>query len=172
MKVYIGIGSNIRPKENIRQALVMLKEKVHVNAVSSFYRTMPLEGREQNRYINGVAKIETDYTAYSLKYSILRLIEEKMGRKRSGNAYASREIDLDILLYENQIIQEDGIVVPDPDILKRNFLAVPLRELDKDLMIPGNEGKDIEAVASLMDTSDMYFEKEFTQLIRKEIMHE
>ncbi|NLN92459.1 MAG: 2-amino-4-hydroxy-6-hydroxymethyldihydropteridine diphosphokinase [Candidatus Hydrogenedens sp.] len=73
----------------------------------------------------------------SLKYTILRKIEEEAGRLRSDDKYAARPIDLDILLYASEIINEPGLILPDPDIGLHPFLFVPLLDLEPHIQLPG-----------------------------------
>ena len=113
---YIALGSNIEPCVNIKAALALLAGQCRLMAVSRFYRSRPLNRPEQADFINGVCRIETAHSPRHLKYNILRPIEEALGRIRSGDAYAARTIDLDILLYDDVVTEEDGLTIPDPDI--------------------------------------------------------
>jgi 2-amino-4-hydroxy-6-hydroxymethyldihydropteridine diphosphokinase len=136
IEVYISVGSNIRPEENIPKALESLKKYVRVVATSTFYRTMPIGRPEQPFFLNGVWLIEADRAAQELKFGVLRRIEEDPGRIRTQDTYAARTIDLDIALYGDKVIDEPGLVIPDPDIRKRSFIAIPLMELNPSLILP------------------------------------
>ena len=139
-KVYIAIGSNIDPEKNIPAALEALNSRCRVTALSRFYRSRPLNRPEQDDFINGACLIETELAPRELKFGVLRAIEEALGRIRTADTYAARTIDLDIALYGDEVIEEDGIVVPDPDILERSFLFLPLLDLDEEIVIPGSSG--------------------------------
>jgi 2-amino-4-hydroxy-6-hydroxymethyldihydropteridine diphosphokinase len=144
--VYIGVGSNISPEENLPIALELLQTRVRVLAISTHYRTAPLAGRlEQSDYINGVWEIETAILYSDLK-PLLRDIENSCGRCRSKDRYASRPIDLDILLYDSlEIIGE----LPDEDIYTRPFIAYPLLEIDPEIHIAGKTQPFIDEISHL-----------------------
>lgn len=134
--VYIGVGSNIAPGENIPKAFRHLTDRTAISATSTFYCTKPLGNRNQPEYRNGVWRIETAYAPLELKNQILKKIEKALKRERSEDRYASRTIDLDLLLYDDDVFSCEGLTVPDPDIYKRPFLAAGLFELDPRLRMP------------------------------------
>lgn len=133
--VYLGIGSNIQPEIHLSLALELLKQEVEVLAISSHYRTAPLAGRvDQEDYINGVWKISSDLSYDELKEDVLRPIEENCGRERTEDKYASRPIDIDIILWGDEVVPK---LLPDPDLFTREFLAFPLLELEPAIILPG-----------------------------------
>ncbi|MBN1697052.1 MAG: 2-amino-4-hydroxy-6-hydroxymethyldihydropteridine diphosphokinase [Spirochaetales bacterium] len=166
--VYIGVGSNIRPEENILKAIGLLKEKVTVKAASTFYMTQPLKRRKQHHYVNGVILIETGVEPKKLKYEILRFIEESCGRKRTADKYSSRPMDLDILLYDEMVSEEADLVIPDPDIGKRPFIGLPLFELAPRLILP-DTGIPLADIAASMNGETMRPANELTAAIKKGI---
>jgi 2-amino-4-hydroxy-6-hydroxymethyldihydropteridine diphosphokinase len=133
---YIGVGSNIEPGEHIPKALDLLSKRAAVRATSTFYRTRPIGDRDQPEYRNGVWRIETPRL---LKSGILRDIERILKRTRSADTYASRTIDLDLLLYDDSVIHDRNLAIPDPDIYRRQFVAAGLFELDPDLRLPDSK---------------------------------
>ncbi|MFO7958873.1 MAG: 2-amino-4-hydroxy-6-hydroxymethyldihydropteridine diphosphokinase [Candidatus Brocadiia bacterium] len=137
--VFLAVGSNIEPERNVRRALELLIKHVHVAATSTFYRTAPLRRPQDPPFANGIWRIETDTGPRPLKFDVLRGIEDELGRVRTADAYAPRTIDLDIAVYGEQRIEDEDLVIPDPDILERPFLAVPLLELAPDLRLPGTD---------------------------------
>ena len=134
--VYIGIGSNIDPEENIPQALSLLVRNTRLEGLSTFYRTDPIGRPGQPQYLNGVAKIACGQGIHELKNNVLLRIEEDLGRVREVDPYAARVIDLDILLFDDAIIWGPGLRIPDPDIWTRPFLAAALVELTPNLVPP------------------------------------
>jgi 2-amino-4-hydroxy-6-hydroxymethyldihydropteridine diphosphokinase len=138
-RAYIAIGSNIAPETNIPKALEALSERCRIEGISRFYRSRPLNRPEQADFINGACVIETGLSPRELKYRILREIEKSLDRVRTSDRYAARTIDIDIALYENEVIYEEDLVIPDPDIVERPFLYLPLLDLDADLRVPGME---------------------------------
>lgn len=145
-RVYITIGSNIEPEKNIPKALESLCERCTIEAVSRFYRSRPLNRPEQADFINGACVIETDLAPRNLKYKILREIEDSLGRVRTDDRYAARTIDLDIALYEDMVMAQEDLALPDPNIIERPFLYLPLLDVDADLRVPGTEKALREAV--------------------------
>lgn len=127
---YIGIGSNLgSPLENCRKAMTRLEEhpEIKVIARSSFYETEPVGRTDQDWFLNTAVEIATDLEPDSLLKSLLG-IEKAMGRIRKEK-WGPRIIDLDLLLYENQVIKTLSLEVPHPEMTKRRFVLAPLSEL-------------------------------------------
>ena len=169
--VYIGVGSNIDPEENIPRALRLLATEVPITAVSTFFRTIPFDRPEQSSFYNGVVRITTDIPPAELKDRILRAIETRLGRKRTADRSSARTIDLDILLYGDRVITGDGLNVPDPLIIQRSFLAVPLLELASDLVLP-DSGRTLDEVVRAMPAGDLTPLEDFSRALKKEVLHE
>ncbi|MBI5642931.1 MAG: 2-amino-4-hydroxy-6-hydroxymethyldihydropteridine diphosphokinase [Deltaproteobacteria bacterium] len=146
VRAYISIGSNIDPEENMKKALLELSRKTRLTGLSTVYKTEP-EGRSGQRYfLNSVAEIETSLPPEEVKFQILRVIEDDLGRVRTEDKYADRTIDMDLILYGDMAIEKEGLKIPDPEILRRPFLAIPLFELRPGLKLPSGEGiKDAAA---------------------------
>ena len=168
VEVYISVGSNIDPEMNIPRALEELKRYVHVKATSTFYRTMPIGRPEQQFFLNGVWLIETDKTPQELKFAILRNIEQELGRIRTQDKYAARTIDLDIALYGDRVIKEDELVIPDPDIRERSFIAIPLMELNPSLVLP-DTGEIISSLDIVEDRDGLKALDVLTESLRERI---
>jgi len=169
--VYIGVGSNIDPETNIVKALQPLTEHVQVHAISTFYRTAPLDRPEQPPFVNGVVEVGTEIEARPLKFDLLRPIEKALGRVRTEDPFAARTIDLDILLFDDAVIHEpsgpDGAVhIPDPEIAERPFWAIPLLELAPDLILPGT-ATPLAQASALHCRSDLHPMHDFTTMLRE-----
>lgn len=136
---FIAVGSNINPGRNIPRALSQLKRLVKVEAVSTFFQTFALNRSEQNPFYNGVWRIQSERPAREIKFSVLRPIEASLGRVRSSDRDAPRTIDLDIILYGNEIVNDPDLRIPDPEIFTRPFIARPLVEIAPDLVVPGTQ---------------------------------
>jgi 2-amino-4-hydroxy-6-hydroxymethyldihydropteridine diphosphokinase len=165
-KAYITIGSNIDPEENILKAVEALRGRCRIEALSRFYRSRPLNRPEQADFINGACVIETDASPRDLKYKILREIENSLGRVRTHDRYAARTIDLDIALYEDRVIDETDLVVPERDIAARPFVYLPLLDLDADLQIPGTE-KALRDLIDIASDKDVIVDTEFTNALQE-----
>ncbi len=149
MQAFIGVGANLDPEAHILQALRRLRALVRLERLSTFYRTPPLTHPAQPPFINGVVEVETDFTPHGLKYDVLREIEAELGRERGGDRYAPRPIDLDLLLYDQLVLDEDGVRLPDPEIPRRAFIAIPLCELAPALKLPDTGLPICQAAAAL-----------------------
>ena len=126
---FVAVGANIEPETNIEAALEALMQQLDVQETSTFYRTSPVERKEQPRFVNGVWKVGSTLAPRQLKYEVLRKIEVQLGRVRTDDTHAARPIDLDVVLFGDSVISEPGLAIPDPDIRTRPFIAVPLLEL-------------------------------------------
>jgi len=137
--VYIGLGSNLGEREQtIRRALDRLAADgdVEIVAVSSLRETDPVGYLEQPRFLNGAAALRTSLAPRAL-LARLHAVELELGRDRSGPRFGPRTIDLDLLLYGDERIDEPEVVVPHPRIAERRFVVEPLFELDSRLEVPG-----------------------------------
>jgi 2-amino-4-hydroxy-6-hydroxymethyldihydropteridine diphosphokinase len=116
----IGIGSNIEAKKNITEMLSLLSAKVEVIKISAFIQTKPIGIIEQPDYTNGAVQIRTKMNLESLSL-FLKDLEDQMGRDRSQPKFGPRNIDLDILIWNNKVV--------DPDYYTRDFLRTSAAEL-------------------------------------------
>lgn len=166
VEAYIGVGSNIEPESNIADALTRLSKHVDIIGISFFYKTAPLLRENQSDYLNGVWQISTSISPEDLKFGILRRIEKELHRNRESDKYAPRTIDLDLLLYDDMVIQEDNLTIPDPDICKRSFIAFPLSELNPDLVMP-DTNKPLIDILGALSKENMVPDKTFTERLRR-----
>lgn len=134
---YIALGSNLNdPQWQVQTALTKINA-LHgtcVVACSGQYQTAPLGPAGQPHYVNQVIAIETELTPHDLLHA-LQLIEQEMGRVRTVR-WGARIIDCDILLFDNEIIQTEDLIVPHPEMTKRAFVLIPLAEIAPDLVLP------------------------------------
>jgi 2-amino-4-hydroxy-6-hydroxymethyldihydropteridine diphosphokinase len=127
---YIGLGANLGdPAAQLRRALAELAalDEVEVVQVSGFYLNPPLGPPDQPRYVNAVAKIRTRLTPEELLRSLQRL-ETALGRVR-GEHWGPRVIDLDLLLYDGEVLRTPELVLPHPEMHRRAFVLAPLAEI-------------------------------------------
>lgn len=135
---YVGLGANLGdPRSQIEAALEAMKSipRTELRARSSLYRSAPQGYAAQPDFLNAVAKLETELPAGALLESLLA-IEKRQGRERSFRN-APRTLDLDLLLYGSETIDEPGLRVPHPRMHERAFVLLPLLELDALITIPG-----------------------------------
>ncbi|MFV0472169.1 MAG: 2-amino-4-hydroxy-6-hydroxymethyldihydropteridine diphosphokinase [Paludibacteraceae bacterium] len=137
--VFLGLGTNLgnRP-DNLNQAVWMITVEVgEVYSCSSFYESKPWGFQSEYNFLNAVVLVNTPYSPEKL-LEILKKIESHIGREphAKGASYKDRIIDIDILIYENRIINRPNLTIPHPHIAKREFVLVPLAEIAPDLIIP------------------------------------
>jgi len=137
---FVGIGSNLgEPERQIAAALDQLaaEDGIELVAVSTLRETEPVGYLDQPSFLNGAAELETSLPARQLLERLLA-IEQRLGRVRgSGPRFGPRTIDLDLLLFGEEVIDEPGLTVPHPRLVERRFALEPLAELDPALEIPG-----------------------------------
>jgi 2-amino-4-hydroxy-6-hydroxymethyldihydropteridine diphosphokinase len=141
---YVGLGSNLGDRERLIREAAALIGTVRLSTV---IETEPWGYGNQPMFLNAVAEIETRLSARQLLDHLLD-VERRLGRERVGAQWGPRTIDLDLLLYGSETIDEPGLVVPHPRLTGRDFVLRPLAELAPLLKIPGN-GTVQDALAGL-----------------------
>ncbi len=139
-RAYVGLGANLGDREaTIRRALELLRSEpeLEVVAVSALRETEPVGLREQPRFLNAVAAVETELPPRQLLGRLLA-VEAALGRTREGPRFGPRTIDLDLLLYGREVVEEPGLAVPHPRLHERRFALEPLAELDPNAAVPGH----------------------------------
>lgn len=114
----------------------MLAGQSKLVAVSSVWETQPIGLPDQPNFLNLAAIIQTELTAKDLKFHLLSEIESKLGRTREGNRYGPRTIDIDIMLFNNQILKVGKQTIPSNELLERPFVAITLAEIAPDYVHP------------------------------------
>lgn len=136
--VYVALGSNLEnPLQQLKQAVVALQKFAKNLEVSPFYGSKPLGPQDQPDYVNAVVKFDTDLEPLAL-LDKLQSIENEQGRVRLRR-WGERTLDLDILLYGEQIIESERLTVPHYDMQNREFVIVPLYQLAPELVLPSGE---------------------------------
>jgi 2-amino-4-hydroxy-6-hydroxymethyldihydropteridine diphosphokinase len=139
---YVGLGANLGDRDGtIEEALRRLDEdaEITITATSTLRETDPVGYTEQPRFLNGAARLETTLGARELLDRLLA-VERSLGRERTGPRFGPRTIDLDLLLYGEEAIDEPGLTVPHPRLAERRFVLEPLVELDPALALPDGRG--------------------------------
>lgn len=138
---YIAIGSNLAsPLEQVNAAVQALSEipQSRLVAVSAFYRTPPLGPQDQPDYLNAVVVLETSLDAETLLDNTQR-IELQQGRQRKAERWGPRTLDLDIMLFGDEVINTERLTVPHYDMKNRGFMLWPLFEVAPELTFPNGE---------------------------------
>jgi 2-amino-4-hydroxy-6-hydroxymethyldihydropteridine diphosphokinase len=145
---YVGLGSNLGDREQlIRRAA----ELIGARRLSAIIETEPWGYETQPSFLNAAAEVETELSARAFLDHLLE-VERRLGRERIGRRWGPRTIDLDLLLYGDEVIDEPGLQVPHPFLPQRLFVLQPLAELVPLRKIPGN-GTVQEALAGLQSGS-------------------
>ena len=155
VQVYIALGSNLNtPTEQLNSALEAISSlpNTELKSVSGFYHSKPLGPQDQPDYVNAVAMIETNRPPLALLDELQR-IENEQGRVRLRR-WGERTLDLDILLYGDQIIQNERLTVPHYDMKNREFVIVPLNDIAQDLVLP--EGEKVADLVKAFENNQMH----------------
>jgi len=146
MRAYVGLGGNIGDREfYLQRALELLGAEpgIEVVAVSSFRETEPVGYLDQPPFLNAACAVQTNLRPRELLERLLA-VERALGRERTGPRFGPRAIDLDLLLYGEEVVEEAGLAVPHPRLEERRFALEPLAELDPGLALPdGRRVRDL-----------------------------
>jgi 2-amino-4-hydroxy-6-hydroxymethyldihydropteridine diphosphokinase len=145
--VYIGLGANLNdPIAQLHNAVDALKNLAQSKliAVSEFYASKPMGPQDQPDYVNAVAKLNTSLAPEAL-LDALQKIEREQGRQRKNERWGPRTLDLDILLFANEIISTSRLVVPHYGLCQREFVVYPLLELEPNLTLP--DGRTLQSIS-------------------------
>jgi 2-amino-4-hydroxy-6-hydroxymethyldihydropteridine diphosphokinase len=147
---FIGIGSNVGDSaHNIKSSIELISKlpNSNVEKVSSLYETLPFGDVEQENYFNAVIKISTKFDPHEL-FAELKIIEQKLGRIKREK-WGPREIDLDILFFNDLIISDEIITLPHKGIIYRDFVMIPLIEIEPEIVHPVFNKQIIDFVTEL-----------------------
>ena len=149
-RAYVGLGANVGPREEtLRRAVELLaaEDGVEVVGVSTLRETDPVGVVDQPRFLNGAVAVGTTLSPREL-LDVLLGIERTLGRVRDGTRWGPRTIDLDLLVFADEVVDEPGLRVPHPRLQERGFALEPLAELDPGLVIPG-AGRVLDVLSAL-----------------------
>ena len=156
----ISLGSNIDKEKNLPTAVKMLGIKCNLLSVSNIYETAPAGQKEQPSFWNAAVLVDTDLSPEGLREHILAPIETKLKRIRTTDKNASRTIDVDLTLFNDEIIDLDETHhIPDPDLLKFIHVAKPVSDLIPNALHP-ETGQSFEEIALSLENKEFREEKE------------
>jgi 2-amino-4-hydroxy-6-hydroxymethyldihydropteridine diphosphokinase len=145
-RAYVGLGANLGDRERTLHAAVdalAAEAGIEIVAVSTLRETEPVGVGDQPRFVNGAAELETSLAARELLDRLLA-VEQRFGRVRFPGEHGPRTLDLDLLIYGDEVIDEPGLTVPHPRLHQRRFALEPLAELVPGLSVPGRG--DVESL--------------------------
>jgi 2-amino-4-hydroxy-6-hydroxymethyldihydropteridine diphosphokinase len=143
---YLSLGSNIAPERNLPAAVRRLGKFGRVAAVSAVWESSPVGDTDQPDYLNAALLLETPLSARELRETAIAAVEAALGRVRTDNKNAPRTIDIDIMLFNRDILRVGSRRIPDPEVLERPFVAIPLAEIAPVYVHP-ETGEELRKIA-------------------------
>ena len=145
-RAYLSLGSSLDKERNLRAGVGLLAEHGRVLAVSSAYETAPIGNPDDPTFLNAALILETPLEPQALKETVLRAVEDRLGRQRTSDPNAPRTFDADISLFNDEIFDLGRRHIPDPEILLYAHIAVPLAEIAPNYRHP-ETGETLAAIA-------------------------
>jgi len=170
-KAYLGLGTNMGQREEILEKavrIISLNSAIEILNISGVYETEPYGFKDQPDFLNLVLEVETSLTPQRLLI-VAKSIEEQMGR-RPRRRWGPREIDVDILAYENSVAREGFLHVPHKELSSRRFVLVPFAEIAPSFILPDRNKSIQELLTQCPDTGRVQFYKRLS--IEKSITEE
>ncbi len=152
--VFLSLGSNIEPERHLREAVRRLAALGQVRAASTVWETEPLGMAGQPNFLNAVVWLETPLSAQALRAEALPALEAALGRVRTENKNAPRTIDIDLLLFNREVLQLGRRHIPSPEIGERPFVAIPLAEIAPGYLHP-ETGQTLQQMAEALPAAGM-----------------
>ena len=169
---YLSLGSNIDPEHNLPKAASQLAQFGRIKAASSVWQTAPVGFTNQPDFLNAAVLLETELSAETLRHQAITQIENALGRVRTENKNGPRPIDIDIMLFNHDVGSIGHRRIPDPELLERCFVAIPMAEIAPDYVHP-EEKVSLKEIAlkfnsattsiTLRDDIELYGEREIKQ---------
>lgn len=141
---YIGLGSNLGDSKQILAEAVSKLAVLGAVKASKLYQSPPMGPQDQPNYLNAVVRLETDLEPLALLDELQRF-EQESGRVRLRR-WGERTLDLDLLIYGNETIQNERLIVPHVGVLERDFVLIPLLDIDTEFSLNGQLIKDLDIV--------------------------
>lgn len=161
-QAYLLLGSNIEPEKNLPKAVRLLSQYGHIKKVSSVWQSTAAGFTEQPDFLNAAMLLETGLSPNALRGQAIRTVEDSLDRIRTENKNGPRTIDIDIILFNHDVLNLDTRHIPDPDLLEELFVAIPLAEIAPDYLHP-------EVNQTLVDIADQLHPKVETIFRRNDV---
>jgi 2-amino-4-hydroxy-6-hydroxymethyldihydropteridine diphosphokinase len=167
--VFLSLGTNIGDRSNfLHQAKELIHQRIgNITEQSSVYETEPWGFFTELLFLNQVVKVETNLLPYHLLQKI-QSIEKEFGRIRSTSGFESRTMDIDILFYDNLVVNSPGLTIPHPRLHLRNFTMIPLGEIASTLVHPVFEQRIVVLAQACPDTKSITVYPQYSAIIREE----
>ncbi|MDV2470312.1 2-amino-4-hydroxy-6-hydroxymethyldihydropteridine diphosphokinase [Acinetobacter chinensis] len=141
---YIGMGSNLGDSQKILSEAIVQLQQLGTVRTSKLYQSPPMGPQDQPNYLNAVAELKTELEAHALLDELQR-IEQESGRVRLRH-WGERTLDLDLLIYGTEQIKTERLTVPHPGVMERDFVVIPLLDLDQSIQIQDQPLKTLAIV--------------------------
>jgi 2-amino-4-hydroxy-6-hydroxymethyldihydropteridine diphosphokinase len=153
----LALGSNIDPERNLPLALAELSRVLSVESVSAVYETDPVDAPGTPRFLNAAVGVRAATTPHRLRADVLRPIEARLGRVRTGDPNAPRTIDIDLVFVPGLVLEDpaSGLSLPDPELARRPHLALPVADIAGDAVHPVL-GETLAAIAARLSSHGAY----------------
>jgi len=162
---YLSLGSNIEPENNLPQAVALLGHFGRIKAASSVWQTAAVGFTEQPDFLNAAVLLETALSAEDFRLEAITQIENALGRVRTENKNGPRPIDIDIMLFNDDVLTLGRRRIPDPELLERSFAAIPLAEIAPDYVHPEVNATLEEIALHLNSASEAITRRDDVQLV-------
>lgn len=145
-RAFISLGSNIDKEANMSAAVRMLQELCYLVAVSTVYETLPMGLPDQPNFFNLAVLVETTLRPGQLKLQVLDYVEQELKRVRTDDKNAPRTMDVDLTLFNDEVLDYNRHHLPDPDLLRFAHVAVPIADIAPELHHP-ETGEQMRSIA-------------------------
>jgi 2-amino-4-hydroxy-6-hydroxymethyldihydropteridine diphosphokinase len=152
-RAYLSLGSNIEPERNLPAAVAQLARYGQIKRVSTVWQTAPVGLIDQPDFLNAALLLETPLSAQVLREQAIVEIERNLKRVRTKDKNAPRRIDIDIMLFNEDVLSLGQRHIPDSEVLERSFVAIPLAEIAPDYVHP-ETGQTLQEIAQRFDLAD------------------
>ncbi len=145
-RIYLSIGSNTNAEENLKAVVKHLHDRANVVAVSPVYQSADVLDTD-TIYLNAAIIVETPYTLHDAKITIFQAIETELGRKHGGQTVTA---DIDVILFNQEVLEYGGREVPEPELLKQPHIALPFADIAPDYVHP-TDGRTLADIAAALN---------------------
>ncbi|KPL81070.1 hypothetical protein ADN00_00625 [Ornatilinea apprima] len=164
-QAFLLLGSNIEPEKNLPKAVKLLSQYGHIRKVSSVWQSAAAGFTEQPDFLNAAMLLETDLSPDALRRQAIHTVEDSLERIRTENKNGPRTIDIDIILFNRDVLNLGTRHIPDPDLQEQLFVAMPLAEIAPDYLHPELNQTLEEIAHQLYPKAEAIFRRDDVKLV-------
>lgn len=161
---YLLIGSNIEPEKNLPEAVKLLARFGRIMEHSSVWQSAAVGFTEQPDFLNATVLLETDLSPKMLRLEAIQKVEEALGRIRTANKNGPRTVDIDIILFNQDVLKLGNRLIPDPELLEQPYIAIPMAEIAPDYVHPEVHKTLKEIARQFNHNSEIMFKRDDVKL--------